>query len=84
MICFDLEGPLAPQDTAYELMKLFPRGGKIFEVISRYDALLTLEVGLTMSQETPCSHHSFPCLSRNRRETNRCHGAEIRVNRMGN
>lgn len=37
LICFDLEGPLAPQDNAYELMKLFPRGGKIFEVLSRYD-----------------------------------------------
>jgi energy-converting hydrogenase A subunit R len=34
---------LAPQDNAYELMKLFPRGGKIFEVLSRYDDLLTLE-----------------------------------------
>jgi energy-converting hydrogenase A subunit R len=43
LICFDLEGPLAPQDNAYELMKLFPRGGKILEVISRYDDLLTLE-----------------------------------------
>lgn len=43
LICFDLEGPLVPQDNAYELMKLFPRGGKIFEVISRYDDLLTLE-----------------------------------------
>jgi len=43
LICFDLEGPLAPQDNAYELMKLFPHGGKIFEVISRYDDLLTLE-----------------------------------------
>jgi energy-converting hydrogenase A subunit R len=43
LICFDLEGPLAPQDNAYELMKLFPYGGKIFEVISRYDDLLTLE-----------------------------------------
>jgi len=43
LICFDLEGPLAPQDNAYELMKLFPRGGKIFEVISRYDDLLALE-----------------------------------------
>jgi energy-converting hydrogenase A subunit R len=42
-ICFDLEGPLAPQDNAYELMKLFPNGDKIFEVISRYDDLLTLE-----------------------------------------
>jgi len=42
-ICFDLEGPLSPQDNAYELMKLFPNGDKIFEVISRYDDLLTLE-----------------------------------------
>ena len=42
-ICFDLEGPLSPQDNAYELMKLFPNGGRIFEVISRYDDLLTLE-----------------------------------------
>jgi energy-converting hydrogenase A subunit R len=43
LICFDLEGPLAPQDNAYELMKLFPDGDKIFEIISRYDDLLTLE-----------------------------------------
>ncbi len=42
-IAFDLEGPLSPQDNAYELMKLFPNGDKIFEVISRYDDLLTLE-----------------------------------------
>jgi energy-converting hydrogenase A subunit R len=42
-ICFDLEGPLAPQDNAYELMKLFPNGDRVFEVISRYDDLLTLE-----------------------------------------
>ncbi|MDD4876180.1 MAG: HAD hydrolase family protein [Dehalococcoidales bacterium] len=42
-ICFDLEGPLSPQDNAYEIMKLFPNGGEIFEVISRYDDLLTLE-----------------------------------------
>ena len=43
LICFDLEGPLSPQDNAYELMKLFPGGDKIFEVVSRYDDLLTLE-----------------------------------------
>ncbi len=43
LICFDLEGPLAPQDNAYKLMKLFPNGDKIFQVISRYDDLLTLE-----------------------------------------
>jgi len=42
-ICFDLEGPLSPQDNAYELMKLFPSGDRTFEVISRYDDLLTLE-----------------------------------------
>jgi len=42
-ICFDLEGPLSPQDNAYDLMKLFPNGDRVFEVISRYDDLLTLE-----------------------------------------
>jgi energy-converting hydrogenase A subunit R len=41
-ICFDLEGPLSPQDNAYELMKLFPQGDHIFRVLSRYDDLLTL------------------------------------------
>ncbi len=43
LIAFDLEGPLSPQDNAYELMKLFPGGDRIFEVISRYDDLLTVE-----------------------------------------
>jgi len=42
-ICFDLEGPLSPQDNAYKLMKLFPDGDRVFEIISRYDDLLTLE-----------------------------------------
>lgn len=42
-ICFDLEGPLSPQDNAFELMKLFPNGARIFKVISYYDDLLTLE-----------------------------------------
>jgi len=42
-ICFDLEGPLSPQDNAYELMKRIPNGNRIFEVISRYDDLLTLK-----------------------------------------
>ncbi|MDP2720323.1 MAG: hypothetical protein Q8P44_10975 [Dehalococcoidia bacterium] len=40
---FDLEGPLVVQDNAYELMKLFPHGDRVFEVISRYDDLLTLD-----------------------------------------
>ncbi|MFC1940496.1 hypothetical protein ACFLXO_07435 [Chloroflexota bacterium] len=42
-IGFDLEGPLSPQDNAFDLMKLFPDGDRIFEAISRYDDLLTLE-----------------------------------------
>jgi energy-converting hydrogenase A subunit R len=42
-ICFDLEGPLSPEDNAYNLMKLFDNGAKIFEIISRYDDILTLE-----------------------------------------
>ncbi len=42
-ICFDLEGPLCLKDNAYELMKMIPRGDTIFEVISRYDDLLTME-----------------------------------------
>ncbi len=43
LIFFDMEGPLSVQDNAYELMKLFPNGGSVFEVISRYDDLLALE-----------------------------------------
>ncbi len=42
-IAFDLEGPLSPQDNAYDLMGLFPEGRKVFEIISRYDDLLTIE-----------------------------------------
>ncbi len=41
--CFDLEGPLSPQDNAYELMGLIENGKKVFEVLSRYDDLLTLQ-----------------------------------------
>ena len=43
LICFNLEGALSRQNNAYELMKLFPNGGRIFEIISRYDELLALE-----------------------------------------
>ncbi len=43
VICFDLEGPLSPQDNAYEVMGLVDKGHRIFEVISRYDDILTLE-----------------------------------------
>jgi len=43
LIAFDLEGPLSPNDNAYELMQLFPGGDQLFQVISRYDDLLTEE-----------------------------------------
>lgn len=43
VICFDLEGPLSPQDNAYKVMGLVENGNKIFEKISRFDDLLTLE-----------------------------------------
>jgi len=43
LVFFDMEGPLSIQDNAYELMRLFPNGGDIFEVISRYDDLLAIE-----------------------------------------
>ena len=42
-ICFDLEGPLSPQDHAYEVMRLILDGQKLFEILSHYDDLLTLE-----------------------------------------
>jgi len=41
-VFFDLEGPLSPQDNAYEVMGLIPRGHELFAVISRYDDLLAL------------------------------------------
>ncbi|HDJ37827.1 MAG TPA: hypothetical protein ENF24_01375 [Methanosarcinales archaeon] len=42
VICFDLEGPLSPQDNAYEVASLVPNGDAIFETLSRYDDLLAL------------------------------------------
>ncbi|MBN1455041.1 MAG: HAD hydrolase family protein [Methanomicrobia archaeon] len=43
-ICFDLEGPLSPQDNAYEVMKLMgDDGARIFEMISRYDDIISLQ-----------------------------------------
>lgn len=42
VVCFDLEGPLSPQDNAYELLGLVENGQRIFEVISRYDDVLAL------------------------------------------
>ena len=43
VVYFDLEGPLSPQDNAYEVMGLVENGHQIFEVISRYDDLVALE-----------------------------------------
>jgi len=43
MICFDLEGPLSPQDNAYEVMSLQERGRKVFEALSRYDDVIALQ-----------------------------------------
>ncbi len=43
-VFFDLEGPLSPQDNAYDVAsKLLPGGQKLFEALSRYDDLLALE-----------------------------------------
>jgi energy-converting hydrogenase A subunit R len=42
-IFFDLEGPISPQDNAYEVLGLARNGERIFEVISKYDDILTLE-----------------------------------------
>ena len=40
---FDLEGPLSPQDNAFEVVSLLDNGQEAFAVISRYDDLLALE-----------------------------------------
>jgi energy-converting hydrogenase A subunit R len=43
LTCFDLEGPLSPQDNAFEVMGLVENGHEVFSAISRYDDLLTLD-----------------------------------------
>ena len=43
MICFDLEGPLSPQDNAYEVLKLARNGGLVFETLSGYDDVLAMK-----------------------------------------
>ncbi len=43
LIFFDLEGPLSPQDNAYEVLSLAENGRRLFEIISRYDDVLTLQ-----------------------------------------
>jgi energy-converting hydrogenase A subunit R len=42
-VYFDLEGPLSPQDNAFEVLSLAKNGRKIFEVLSSYDDMLTLQ-----------------------------------------
>jgi energy-converting hydrogenase A subunit R len=39
---FDLEGPLSPQDNAYEVMHSFKKGPALFEILSRYDDYLAI------------------------------------------
>ncbi|MGZ7111525.1 MAG: hypothetical protein ACXVIU_09355, partial [Halobacteriota archaeon] len=39
---FDLEGPLSPQDNAYEVMHSIKEGPALFEVLSRYDDYLAI------------------------------------------
>ena len=43
LIFFDMEGPISIHGNAYELMKLLPNGGQIFEVARQYDGLLAEE-----------------------------------------
>lgn len=38
-----MEGPLSPQDNAYEVMSQIEGGDRIFEILSRYDDIITLE-----------------------------------------
>lgn len=40
---FDLEGPLSPQDNAYEVMHSVKEGPALFEVLSKYDDYLALQ-----------------------------------------
>ncbi|MGZ4929958.1 MAG: hypothetical protein ACXV48_03075 [Halobacteriota archaeon] len=40
---FDLEGPLSPQDNAYEVLQLIENGRALFEVVSEYDDYLALQ-----------------------------------------
>ena len=43
LLFLDMEGPLSIQDNAYEMMELFPDGGRIFDLVKRYDRLLSVE-----------------------------------------
>jgi energy-converting hydrogenase A subunit R len=92
LIAFDLEGPLSPNDNAYELMGLFPQGEQVFEVISRYDDLLALEgkegyqPGDTLSLIVPSLLHHAVTESHIRRlaeEASLTPGAQELVARLG-
>ena len=43
LLFLDMEGPLSIQDNAYEMMEMFPHGGRIFDLVKRYDRLLSQE-----------------------------------------
>jgi len=42
LIFFDMEGPLSIQDNAHEMMEMFPSGGRIFDLVKRYDRQLSM------------------------------------------
>ncbi|OKY77674.1 MAG: HAD superfamily hydrolase [Candidatus Methanohalarchaeum thermophilum] len=43
IVCFDLEGPLSPQDNAFELMESLENGKDVFKKISKYDDIISME-----------------------------------------
>jgi predicted HAD superfamily phosphohydrolase len=43
LLFLDMEGPLSIQDNACEMMNMFPDGGRIFDLVKRYDRLLSLD-----------------------------------------
>lgn len=45
LVFLDLEGPISPQDNAYELVSSVENGGRIFETISKYDDIMSLRRG---------------------------------------
>jgi energy-converting hydrogenase A subunit R len=61
LVAFDLEGPLSPQDNAYELMAIIPDGRRLFERLSRYDDLLALSGRPNYEPATPSNSSFLSC-----------------------
>lgn len=65
--CFDLEGPLSPQDNAFEVSSKINNGKELFEKISRYDDYLAQqdrvnhEPGDTLALIAPFLVHEGIC-----------------------